>query len=342
MPVSKRKCNIIIDSCCDLPRDIVDALDVDLIEFPFIMSDGEHFDDLGVSMPSSVFYSRMRDGEEPKTAQVPVPVFIEAFTRALTSGVPTVYLAFGSGLSGSLETAQRIASELSERYPEGELHVVDTLLGSVAEALLVLEAVRQRDHGLSAAELVTWAEEARFYVHGYFTLDSLEALRRGGRIPDMAAYAGAMLDVKPILTFSLDGMLELKSASRGRKKSLRTLDGLFCDLVQNIGKTAIIVADADAEKDATSVEERLRRTARDAVVVRCKIGPVIGSHVGPGMVAVVFFGPDRREDISLTDRLADAARNAGSHAAAGMKKVLGKEGHMDGIGQETQDADINR
>jgi len=334
MPVSKRRCNIIIDSCCDLPRSVVDRLDVDFIEFPFTMDDGEHFDDFGVTMLPERFYARMREGERPQTSQVPVPVFVEAFTRALTSGVPTVYLAFGSGLSGSLDTAQRVAAELSERYPAGELHVVDTLLGSVAEGFLVLEAVRQREHGLTARELVAWAEEARFYVHGYFTLDDLESLRRGGRIPDMAAYAGTKLDVKPILTFSLDGMLELKSVSRGRKKSIRALDELFCELAENTERSALIVADADAGKDATALEDRLRRTVPDSLIIRTKIGPVIGSHVGPGMLAVVFFGPDRRADVSLTDRLADAARSAGGAAAAGFNRMLGRDGHAASDGQE--------
>lgn len=133
MPVSKRRCNIIIDSCCDLPRAVIDNMDVEFIEFPFIMDDGEHFDDFGVSMEPHAFYERMRKGELPHTAQVPIPVFIEVFTRALTSGVPTVYLSFSSGLSGSADTATRLAAELSAQYPEGELHVVDTMLGSVAE-----------------------------------------------------------------------------------------------------------------------------------------------------------------------------------------------------------------
>lgn len=322
MPISKKKCNLIIDSCCDLPRALVDTLDVDFLEFPFIMDDGEHLDDFGVKMTSHQFYERMRAGESVTTTQIPLLAFTEMFTRALQSGIPTVYLAFSSGLSGSFDTAVRIAEELSLQYPEGELHVVDTLLGSVAEGLLVLEAVRQRDRGLSAEELVAWAEEARYFVHGYFTLQTLENLRRGGRIPDMAAYAGTKLDLKPILTFDTEGMLALQGATRGRKKSLKQLNELFNERAQDADKIPVIVASADDAKDADLVEERVHKSKPKSIIVRCDIGPVIGSHVGAGMVAVVFFGYDRREDISLTDRIANAVSETQEASKAAMKSFL--------------------
>lgn len=322
MAIGKKRCNLIVDSCCDLPRDVVESLGVDLMEFPFVLDDGEHLDDLRVSMSAHEFFERMRKGEQPSTAQIPMNMLTEHFERALRSGVPTVYLAFSSGLSGSFETAQLLASQLSKSYPDGELHVVDSRLASIAEGLLVMEAAHQRDKGLSASELAAWATEASNYVHGYFTLDSLDALRRGGRIPDMAAYAGTKLDLKPILTFDIDGMLTLSSVTRGRKKSLKSLNELFLSRPEDAGKTPVIVASADAAHDADALEEKVVKQNPGVLVIRTDIGPVIGSHVGPGMVALCFFGEDRRKTVSISDRIAHRISDSRTEKTAALGEIL--------------------
>jgi DegV family protein with EDD domain len=322
MGISKKRCNIIIDSCCDLPKSVVDTLDVDLLQFPFASDDGEHSDDLGVSMPAHEFFDRMRKGEQPTTMQIPANVFEEHFKDALESGVPTVYLSFSSGLSGSYDTACLVAENLKSEYPDGELHVVDTKLASIAEGLIVLEACHQRERGLSAEELAAWVLEARNFVHGFFTLDNFEALRRGGRIPDIAAYAGTKLDIKPILTFDIDGALSLFSVTRGRKKSLRALGDVYANRPPEAGKTPVIVASADAPHDADNLEGRVTKQTPGVLVIRTSIGPVIGSHVGPGMVAVSFFGPDRRKSIPITDRIAKRVSSSDS----GLGAVLNGDG----------------
>ena len=215
----QHKCNLIIDSCCDLPFEVVDREGVELIRFPYIMSDGEHADDLYQTSSAHDFYQAMRNGEEPTTAQVPVPVFRDAFERAIASGVPTVYLSFSSGLSGSFDAAALVHDQLMAEHPDAELYIVDTCLASVAEALLVYEALRQRDNGMTAQELARWAEEARYFVDAEFMVDDLEALRRGGRIPSSVAYAGSKLDVKPLLTITVDGKLSLAWRAGARRAS---------------------------------------------------------------------------------------------------------------------------
>ena len=184
-------CNLIIDSCCDLPFEVVDREGVELIKFPYIMEDGEHADDLYQTTTAHDFFQAMRDGAQPSTAQVPVPVYQEAFTRAIESGIPTVCLVFSSGLSGSYDAAALVHEQLMAEHPDAELYLVDTRLASVAEALLVHGALRQREKGLSAKELAQWAEEARFFVDAEFMVDDLESLRRGGRCgpPPKAARA---------------------------------------------------------------------------------------------------------------------------------------------------------
>lgn len=299
-------CRLVLDSCCDLPREVLDEAGIEFLEFPFIMNDGEHFDDLGVSMQPKEFYDRLRGGEVSGTAQIPLPVIMERFEAWAKEGTPMVYLAFTSGLSGTFDTVDRVAADLREKYPQWECHVVDTLLASVAEGLLVYEAIRHYKSGMSAAQLAEWAREARWYVNCLFTCENLEALRRGGRIPDAAARVGEALDVKPMLNINTDGSLALAGVSRGRKKSLKSLVKCFEQgCVKDGSPGTIIVASADAEKEAKWVAEHLGLGKEDVPPMLCSIGPVIGSHVGPGMVAVVFWGDDRRKNLSVGDRIAN-------------------------------------
>ncbi|MDR3307853.1 MAG: DegV family protein [Coriobacteriales bacterium] len=332
MATRNRLCNLIIDSCCDLPAELVESYDVEVIKFTFTMDDGEHLDDLGVSMSGHEFYEHMRKGAQPRTAQVPYADICDKFEHAAQSGVPTVCLCFSSGLSGTFETVTRVHEETRQAYPDAEIYVVDTRLASAAEGLLVMEAVRQCDRGLTASELAAWAEEAKYYVHGYFTIADMEVLRRGGRIPDMAAIVGSKLDIRPILTFDLDGHLAFFGAARGRKKSIRQLLQMYEDRVQESSPRIVLVAGADADKERKSLAEQVLKMPRKMAVWQVGIGPVIGSHVGPDMLAVVFWGPDRRESISLTDRIA----NAVSERSEAIKS------HFTAQGASTQDTTTDK
>ena len=308
-PAVACQCNLIIDSCCDLPFDVVDRDGVELIEFPYITENGEHADDLYRSTSAHDFFQAMREGSQPTTAQVPVPVYQEAFERAIESGVPTVCLVFSSGLSGSFDAASLVHSQLMEQHPDAELYLVDTRLASVAEALLVYEAIRQRDQGLSAKELAAWAEEARFFVDAEFMVDDLESLRRGGRIPTTVAYAGAKLDVKPLLSISAEGKLVLTGVARGRKKGIKQLADYYAKRAASSGQgTYVVIGNADCPKDAERLKEALLKVDDSILFLESSIGPVIGSHVGPGMIAVVFWGGDKREELSVADRIARKVR----------------------------------
>ena len=301
----KKRCRLILDSCCDLPRSMLEEEGVDFFQFPFNMNDGEHMDDMWANMEPKAFYDRLRKGEVSGTAQIPIPALTEKFEEAAKEGTPTVYLAFSSGLSGTFETAERIAAQVREEHPDFELYVVDTKLASIAEGLLVFEAIRQRNKGLGAQQLAEWASEARWHVNSLFTLENLDALSRGGRIPDMAALAGAKLDIKPMLSFSSDGSLSFSGMARGRKKSLKALAKLYEEQhLDDRSDMIVLVGHADDEGAAKWVENHLGREKDAMPVIHCNIGPVIGSHVGPGMVAIALWGADRREKMSIADKIA--------------------------------------
>lgn len=300
-----RNCNLIVDSCCDLPPEMLDREGIQLVKFPYIV-DGQTFDDdLFQSISAAEFYGQMKEGAEPSTAQLSVPVLMAAFETAVAEGVPTVYLSFSSGLSGSYDTAMLVREQVLEAHPDFELHIVDTKLASVAEGVLVYEAIRQMDNGMTAQELADWAEEARFFVDCEFMVEDLEALRRGGRIPASVAVAGAALDVKPLLTIDAEGKLQLIGVARGRKKGIRALAEHFQkNAAQDGASNYLTIGNADAMKDAQRLQDLIRKEDEEALFIPCSIGPVIGAHVGVGMVAVSFWGADKREKLSVADRIA--------------------------------------
>lgn len=306
--------HIIVDSCADFAPEVARALGVEVVSFPFVMSDGEHADDLWQSMSAHDFYERMRAGEQVTTSAVTPGHYLEVFERAAEKGTPTVYLAFTRGLSSSVDAARQAADMVREAHPGFEVHVVDNLCPSAAAQLLAIEAVHQATNGLSAEELVRWVEEARYYLQGYFTLESFDALARGGRIPPAAAQVGSKLDIKPELSYDLSGALTLRGMCRGRKKALRAI---LADFKANyLGAEAgdarlpIAIVSSDAEKDALWLADQIRREpgCAQTPIIFSSVSPVIGAHVGPGMVALTFWGKDRRESLSFTDRLARRVR----------------------------------
>ena len=194
--------------------------------------------------------------------------------------------------------------------PAGVVHEIFAPEEGMRYIIMVDQDVVYAAEGFTAEELYHWAEDARYFVQGYFTLDSLHWLGQGGRIPPTAANVGGKLDIKPELSYDRTGALTLCGMCRGRKKALRAI---LQDFRENYGhdrSLPIAIASADADKDADWLEAQIRKEkgCEDVVVMRSYISPVVGSHVGPGMVAVAFWGSDRREKLSLTDRIARKVR----------------------------------
>lgn len=303
------QCNLIIDSCCDLPHEVVDREGVYLLKFPYIDGEGEHLDDLFSTRTAHDFYEAMRNGSEPHTAQIPMTALREAFEWAHEQGKPAVYLGFSSGLSGTFDTACLYLEQVKQEIPDLDVRMVDTQVASIAEGFLVYEAMRQRERGLTADEMVAWAEEAHFFVDRQFMVDDLDALRRGGRIPASVAYAGSKLDVKPLLGITADGKLAVTGVARGRKKGIKALYEYYLKRRSSDAPGQnVVIGNADCPKDTERLMNLLSKEDDSLMFLETNIGPVIGSHVGPGMIAIVFWGQDARNDISMADRIANKVR----------------------------------
>ena len=185
------RCRIVVDTCCDFSPEIAANLDVDILGFPYILNGEEHTDDIWNSITPKQFYDQMREGATVSTSAVSLGRYVEFFTECAKEGTPTVYFCFTSALSSSYNSACQAAEAVRADNPDFELYVVDNALPCACGELLAIEAVRQRAAGLTAKQLVDWANEAKTYVHGYFTLENFDALAAGGRIPPAAASSRA-------------------------------------------------------------------------------------------------------------------------------------------------------
>ena len=316
------KCNIITDSPCDLSHDYCAENNVRVIHFSYtemVKEDDKGksreplvgVDDMFYETDSHEFYKAIKDGACPMTSQPSQGEIEILFREIIETGIPTVYLCFSSGISGcyngSLAVLDRLKEELGEDIP---LYIVDLKMGSTPQSLFVAEAVRQRDRGLSAEELVRWANEAKWFVHTVFMVDDLQALKRGGRIPSGVAMAGSLLDVKPLLTFDLDGRLAMLGVCRGRKKAMRKMARIYEKehAAASYGPVCAI-GNADCEKDMRKFQEMILKDDETVVFMETTIGPTIGCHVGPGMLSCCFWGSDRRDDKSVADKIADDTRS---------------------------------
>lgn len=293
------KCNLILDSCCELPPAMLKRDGVFLLNYVYTLDGETHIDDLFEHSSPHEFYEGMRNGAKPQTSQLPIPMLTEVFQKVMNADRPAVFLSFTSGLTGTLDTARTIYEGLCAENPDAQpVHIFDTKLAATAEGLLVHEALIQWEKGLTAEEMVSWAESAAPHVNEMFVVDDLESLRRGGRIPSALAVIGSKLDVKPLLDIEVEtGKLRSCGIARGKKKAIKQMVGLFTKTIPERDRNGrlLIIGNADCPDDAKRLEEMLRKTATDLQIMHCNIGPVIGSHVGPGMLSMVFWGPDSRK-----------------------------------------------
>ena len=289
------QCNLIVDSCSDIPFEFIDKPGIKLLKFPYYFGDQEFRDDLFQTSDAREFYDRMRAGAFPTTAQLPLKELIDTFTEVAESGVPTVYLAFSSGLSKTFEVAQMAAEQVQAKYPDMELYLVDSLTCAAGESLFIFEGIRQWESGLSAKELADWAMEARWKVNMYLTVDALDWLSHGGRMPSGVAFVGSKLNLKPILYIGKNGAVSVSGATRGRKKSLAKLREIYEEMHDpDSPYQQVFCQGGDCIEDSDGIIEKLREAHPGLECYGGQTGPTIGTHGGPGVVLLAFWGPDRR------------------------------------------------
>lgn len=282
---------IFTDSAADLSAEQLREWEVACADLTFSF-DGEEKIYTNADVSISDFYERMRQGGRPKTSAVNIQAFADAFERVLKEGKDVLYIGISSGISTTVNSARIAASELAEKYPERKVVIVDTMAASAGVALIVYMAKNKMAEGVGIEENAAYLDSLTAHNCVWFTVDDLEYLKRGGRVSPTVAFVGGLLGVKPILHMGEDGCLTKVTTARGRKKSLEALADKFGELAEDKA-TPIFISHADSREDAELLGEMLRERGAQEITLITEIGPVIGSHAGPGTIALFFLGKCR-------------------------------------------------
>lgn len=285
---------IVTDSSCDLPAELTEELDLTILPLSFEIGGKEYLNYLdGRSMPFHDYYERLRKAEPARTAAVNVDAFTGAVEPLLKAGKDVLVPAFSSGLSNTCNAARMACEELSAKYPERKVICVDTLCASLGQGMLVYYAAQKKREGMSIEEVRDWLEQNKLHLCHWFTVDDLMHLKRGGRISPAVAFIGGMLNFKPIMHVDDAGKLASVGKVRGRKASLDVLVDHMEETAVSPQTQTVFLSHGDTPEDAEYVASEVKRRLGVKEVIINYVGPVIGTHSGPGTMALFFFGSHR-------------------------------------------------
>ncbi|MBO7184680.1 MAG: DegV family protein [Oscillospiraceae bacterium] len=282
---------IITDSACDLPKAMLQQLQVSNIPL-HILFRGENMID-SVDEGLQEIYAGLRNGEATSTSAINPDGWASVIEPALAQGNDALVLAFSSGLSTTYQSAVIAAEELREKYPERNIRVVDTLCAALGQGLLVWYTCKQRDAGLTLDELTDWVEQNKLSLCHWVTVNDLMHLKRGGRISATTAVVGTMLQIKPIIHVNDEGKLISVGKARGRKAAMQILVDKMKQLGQGYDNSTVFITHGDCLEDGQLLKQMVLEQTDAKEVFLGNLGAVIGSHAGPGTLALFFLGKHR-------------------------------------------------
>ena len=285
---------IVTDTAAELLEELSVKLDIHMIPMEFTMSGVSYQHDAGYrQMDAQTFFRRLRDGEMATTSAINPGQYVEYLTPILAGGQDVLLLVFSSGLSSTYQNSLLAAEELRVQFPDRKLYVVDTLAPSGGQALLVYHAALRRQEGASLEETRDWVEENKLHLAHWFTVDDLMFLKRGGRISAATAVMGSMLSIKPVLHVDDAGHLVNVSKARGRRASLRALVDKMEQTAIHPENQTVFIGHGDCLEDAQWVAEEVRRRFGTRSIYIAYTCPIIGTHSGPGTLALFFLASHR-------------------------------------------------
>lgn len=283
---------LLCDSNCELWFERVKELNLDYISMPYCYGDEEYGYDLGEKTDFKKFYNAVRSGVVPKTMALNPENYREILTPYFKAGEDVLYISFSHAMSGTFAQLDKALEELKEEFPDRKCTIFNTNSISLGAGLQVEAAAELKQKGASDDEIISFLKEFTNKVAMYFVVDDLMHLKRGGRLSAASAVAGTLLSIKPILTVGADGGLEVYLKALGRKKAMRTLaDKVITELTDT--NYSVYVVDADCKEDGDELEKMIKAGRPEVKTVRQIIGPVIGSHCGPGTLGVIFVADKR-------------------------------------------------
>lgn len=279
------------DSTSDLPESFVRENNISIHPLYYTVKGTQYGGQNEMDMGE--FYRIMRDGEMPQTSASNPDVILNIFNRDLDKGCDILHISFSSGLSSSYNNAHVMAEEAMEGHEGSRIVVIDSLCASLGQGLLVYHAVRLKKEGKSLDEVAAWIEENKLHICHEFTVEDLKYLFKGGRISKAAAYIGSLINVKPVLHVDDEGHLISLFTVRGRKKSLAAMVDNMAERVGSCENSFVFISHADCHEDAELLAGLVKeRFGIDALIIGA-VSPTIGSHCGPGTIALFHLGEHR-------------------------------------------------
>ena len=282
--------SISLEATCDLEKEYIEEYDLDVIDMNFEV-DGESFYTKNDDVVSSRLYEKMIQKKKTGTSQINDYAYEEYFRELLKKNRPVIHLALSSGLSGTVDGARRVAEELN-KTSKNKVYVIDSLCACSGQGLLGIVVRNQSKQCQTIEELVEFVETFKNRIYHYFTVDSLTYLANGGRIDAKVAFFGNLLSIKPVMEMSKIGKLEVMHKVISRKKSISSISDLTKKAIDETYPYCFI-AHANCVKDALLMKEKIEAGSTVKPVL-ANLGPVIGSHSGPGTIAVFFVGKTDR------------------------------------------------
>lgn len=287
-------------SCCstaDLSEEHFKNRQISYICFHYFLDGKPYADDLGNSISFSEFYQAMRDGAETKTSQINATEFIEYFTPFLEEGKDILHVSLSSGISGVYNAANIAKEELLEKYPKRRIYIIDSLAASSGYGLFMDKLADLREQGMSLEELVKWAEENRLYLNHWFFSTDLTFYVKGGRISKASGWFGTALNICPLLNVNDQGELIPRSKIRGKKAVIKEIVKRMQEYAEDgmDYSQKCYISQSDCLEDARAVADLIEKQfpKLNGKVEIYSIGTTIGSHTGPGTVALFFWGKKR-------------------------------------------------
>ncbi len=285
---------VFTDGCSNLPGHLLKDLDIRVLPCHFDLDgqpgtfsgDIDAFDTHG-------FYEKLRNGSVMKTSLLNTHLFLDHFRPVLAEGRDVVYIGMSSGISGTIQSAKMAQEELSEEFPDRTVRIVDSLGAGFGTGLLACRASELRSEGKSAGEAADILDEAVPHLLQYFTVDDLNFLKRTGRVSGATAAIGTILNIKPILWGDPTGHIVACHKVRGKKKAIDHIVDLYRTRAIHPENQRIAITHGDCPEEAELLARKIREVCQPKELIICPHEPVTGSHVGPGMLALFFFGQSR-------------------------------------------------
>jgi len=296
-PMQGKSFTIVVDTSCELTPEFIKEHGIEVLPITFTLNDAEHKQGSWQEISAKDFYDSLKKGGVAKTAQINPDVFVEDFTNYAQKGQDALYLILSSGLSATYQSSQIALEEVKEKFPDCNIFPVDGLSATSLNTMLTILAVKKRAEGATAEETAAYLEERKHHILGFFTVDDLMYLHRGGRLSKLSAIGGSILGIKPVLNIQPDGTLALKEKVRGRDAAFKLMiEQLRRSKNEDTVLDTVIITHTDCEAEAEKLAAMVKADLKVNNIEIIMMGPVIGAHLGPGAVTLVLEADITRKE----------------------------------------------